>query len=175
MPVKIFKMLKTEIVNPLCKLINLSFHHGKFPDSFKIARITPIFKKGDSQNPSNYRPVASLPYLSKIFERSVANKFTCFLDKFSLLSKFQFGFRKNKSTCDALLNFTEYIYNNLNNRKTVVNVLVDLRKAFDTVNHGILLDKLFNLGGKLSCLGYGYSIHIRGRTICPKKLKKILT
>ena len=146
MPVKIFKMLRTEISNPLCKLINLSFYHGKFPDILKIARITPIFKKGDNQNPSNYRPIASLPYLSKIFERCMADKLTSFLNKFSLLSKVQFGFQKHKSTCDALINLTEYIYDNLNNRKTVVNVLVDLRRAFDTVNHGVLIDKLFNFG-----------------------------
>ena len=63
MPVKIFKMQKTKISNPLCKLINLSFYHGKLYDILKIVRVTPIFKKGDNQNPSNYRPIDSLRWV----------------------------------------------------------------------------------------------------------------
>ena len=117
MPVKIFKNLSTVIVPPLCKLINFSFSMGKFPDMLKIARITPIFKKGDRTNPCHYRPIASLPYISKIFERCMANKLLSFLNKFSILHPFQFGFQKYKSTFDALLNLTEFIYKGLNEKK----------------------------------------------------------
>ena len=94
----------------------------------------------------NYRPIASLPYLSKIFERNMADKLINFLNKYSILSKFQFGFQKNRSTCDALLSLVNFIYSALDERKFVVNVLIDLRKAFDTVDHSILLDKMFNYG-----------------------------
>ena len=117
MPVKIFKLLSKIISIPLCKLINFSFHTGTFPNSFKIARITPIFKKGNRQNPNNYRPIASLPFISKIFERSMANKLFSFLKKFSILHPFQFGFQRNKSTCDAILHLTEFIYNSLDDKK----------------------------------------------------------
>ena len=146
MPVKIFKLLSKIISPPLCKLINFSFRTGTFPNSFKIARITPIFKKGDRQNPNSYRPISSLHFISKIFERSMANKLFSFLKKFSILHPFQFGFQRNKSTCDALIHLTEFIYNSLDNKKTVVNVLIDLRKAFDSVNHEVLLDKMFIYG-----------------------------
>ena len=146
MPVKIFKTIAASITNPLCKLVNFSFRMGLFPNSLKTARITPVFKKGNREELSNYRPIASLPFMSKIFERSMANKLVAFLRKFSILHPSQFGFQKGKSTCDALIHLTNFNYNSLNERKCAVNVLIDLRKAFDTVSHHVLIDKLFSYG-----------------------------
>ena len=146
LPVKMFKQLAYELAKPICILINLSFKSGSFPASLKIARITPIFKKGNKKMVENYRPIASLPYISKIFERIMANRLLSFFNKFNFISKFQYGFLKNKSTCDALINLTELIYDGLDNRDYILNILIDLSKAFDTVNHSILIDKLFIYG-----------------------------
>ena len=146
MPVSIFKSISDLIVPVLCKLINLSYDSGIFPDCLKVARITPVYKKGDMSNPTNYRPIASLPYISKIYERSMANRLISFFDKFSIISLSQFGFQKNKSTTDAIEHLTNFIYSNLNNKKSIINVLIDLRKAFDTVNHNLLLQKLYRYG-----------------------------
>ena len=124
MPVKIFKQLSSILCHPISSLINLSFKQGVFPESLKLACITPIFKKGVVTDCGNYRPIASLPYLSKIFERNMADKLINFLNKYSILSKFQFGFHKNRSACDALLSLVNFIYSALDERKFVVNVLI---------------------------------------------------
>ena len=163
MPVKIFKQLSMYLVRPVCRLVNLSFRAGVFPDNLKVARITPIFKKGDKKNLNNYRPIASLPYLSKIFERAMANRLFSFINKFSLLSKFQFGFQKNKSTCHALINLTELIYKGLNSRHHVINIFIDLAKAFDTVDHTLLLDKLFIYGVRGTSLSW-FRSYLHNRT-----------
>ena len=145
-PVKIFKLVAPYLIEPLCKLINLSFSTGVFPKLFKIARITPIFKSGDRKMPTNYRPISSIPYLSKVFEKCICIRLLKFFDKFSLFSNCQHGFRKGRTTCDALLSLTESIYENLNRREYLVSSLVDLRKAFDTVSHPILVRKLAKYG-----------------------------
>lgn len=146
MPLKIFKQISAHVVAPICNLINYSFHLGAFPDPLKIARVTPVFKKGTKNDPGNYRPISSLPFLSKIFERSMANKLTKFLNKFNVISACQFGFRAGMSTTDALLRITDTIFDALNNKQTVLNIQIDLRKAFDAVDHQILLEKLHCYG-----------------------------
>ena len=118
MPVKLFITLRHVLSYPISKLINLSFQTGIFPNSLKLARITPVFKQGDKKFSTNYRPISSLPYLSKIFERSMVNRLLSFFNKFSLLSESQFGFLKNKSTVDALIHLTESIFKSLNEKKT---------------------------------------------------------
>ena len=142
MPVKLFKAISNYISEPLKNLINLSFSSGNFPKSLKLARITPIFKKGDKNNSSNYRPITSLPFISKIYERCMTNRLISFINKYSLFSNSQYGFRNNLSTQDALLDLTETIYNSLNNKKYQISIMIDLKKAFDSVNNNILLKKL---------------------------------
>ena len=78
LPVKIFISIKSYISNPLCKILRASFESGTFPQQLKIARITPIFKNGAKNNPSNYRPISSLTYISKIFEKCMTNRLTSF-------------------------------------------------------------------------------------------------
>ena len=162
MPVKIFKSIASSIINPICKLVNLSFRVGLFPSSLKTARITPVYKKGNREELTNYRPIASLPFMSKIFERCMANKLVSFLKKFSILHPSQFGFQKFKSTCDALIHLTNFNYNSLNENKIAVNVLIDLRKAFDTVAHHVLLDKLFSYGIRGTPLNW-FRTYLRNR------------
>ena len=146
MPVRIFKQISPLVAPILCMLINLSFNTGTFPNPLKVARITPIYKKGDKSNPGNYRPIASLPYLSKIYERAMANRLIDFFDKFNIIHASQFGFQRGKSTSDAIHHLTEFIYSSLHDSKAVLNVQLDLRKAFDTVDYELLNNKLFQYG-----------------------------
>ena len=146
MPVKIFKQISEHVVSPLCSIINQSFRQGVFPNHLKIARITPIFKKGNKTDPGNYRPIASLPYISKIFERAMADRLISFFEKYNILSPAQFGFRPGKSTADALIRMTNLIYEALNDMTNLINIQIDLRKAFDVVDHAALMCKLFFYG-----------------------------
>lgn len=146
MPVEIFKKVSHIVLDPLCNLINSSFRIGTFPNHLKIARITPVFKKGSKTDMNNYRPISSLHYISKIFERAMANKLTSFLDKFSILTPSQFGFRPGLCTTDALLRIIKSIHEALNDKKSIISIQLDLKKAFDVVDHGILLQKLSHYG-----------------------------
>ena len=121
-------------------------NQGVFPESLKLAKIIPIHKRGDSRIPSNFRPISLLPYLSKIFEKVVFSRLINHISTNNILTPYQFGFQKNTSTLDALIHFTELMYDSLNSRKTCLNVLIDFSKAFDTVNHDILLRKLHRYG-----------------------------
>ena len=152
MPLHIFKKISSSILEPLCKIINAAYSRGYFPNCLKLARITPVFKRGDKLNPSNYRPISCLPYICKIFEKLLATRLLSYFDKFSLFSPCQFGFLKNLSTLDAMINLTESIYDSLNCRKYHISVLVDIRKAFDSVSHNILLNKLEKYGVRSTSL-----------------------
>ena len=145
-PVKIFKSISCLITYPLCKIINFSYTSGTFPDCLKIARITPIYKAGEKTDPGNYRPIASIPFISKIFEKSINSRLVNFFDRNSLFTDVQFGFRKGKSTFDALLKLVNEIYDSLNSRNHMLSIFVDLKKAFDTVSHPILVKKLEKYG-----------------------------
>lgn len=123
-------------------LINQMFIKGTFPDKLKIARITPIHKGGDETVIQNYRPISVLPILSKIFERAIVNRLENFFAKHNTITKAQYGFQKNRSTDQALLHIKDTIIDNIENRLYTLGLFLDLRKAFDTVQHDILLRKL---------------------------------
>ena len=112
----------------------------------KTARITPLHKSGDYDSPSNFRPISSLPYMSKIYEKLVTIRLLSFCNKYSIISPVQFGFQPGISTSDALLKITESIYNALDNRNHHIATLLDIKKAFDSVDHVILLKKLDHYG-----------------------------
>ena len=146
LPIKIFKKLSNVLSLPILNLINQSFSTGSFPEKMKIARITPIYKAGNKTIPSNYRPISSLPYISKLFEKSIANRMMSFCNKFSIIATEQYGFQSSISTCDALIELTETIYNSLDSKKHHFLTLIDFKKAFDCVDHQILISKLESYG-----------------------------
>lgn len=126
----------------LCDILNGCFYQGVFPNCLKCATVIPIFKSGDTSHVGNYRPISLLPTLSKIYEKALYNRIVKFLSKFSILSPNQYGFMKGLSTECAVLKMVEYLYEALNAKTITLNVFIDFRKAFDLVDHGILLQKL---------------------------------
>ena len=119
---------------------------GVFPDIWKIAKVIPIFKKGDRTNEDNYRPISLLSCFEKILERLMCKRMLDFLKKHKILYKLQFGFRESHSTSLALIEAMNEIYSKLDEGKFVLGVFLDLKKAFDTIDHQILLKKLEHYG-----------------------------
>ena len=133
-------------VKHMVYIINLSFIQGYFPHELKLARVIPLYKSGDSQLVKNYRPVSILPVISKIFERIMFNRLLDFINKHNLLYKFQFGFRPGHNTSHALMILIDKILSGFNDNEMTIGVFLDFSKAFDTVNHHILLNKLSRYG-----------------------------
>lgn len=144
--VKILKMCNVYIAGPIAHIINECFRTGICPKHFKLAVVVPIYKAGKECEISNYRPISLLPSLSKIFEKCLAARITSYLEHSGVLNCAQYGFRKGVSTSSAIANFTECIYELLDTGLKTIVVLVDLAKAFDTLHHETLLDKLERYG-----------------------------
>ena len=144
--VPLLKKISLYISPILSKIINLSFQTGVFPNCLKHACITPIFKDGNKKEVNNYRPISILPTYSKIIEKAILDRLWSFIRRFNLITPQQFGFLKGSSTEKAVLNLTEYFYRNLNLGLHSIAVYVDFKKAFDSIDHTILLRKLENYG-----------------------------
>ena len=141
------KQAKSIITPYITKIINISFETNTFPDILKKAIIKPIFKNDDKNDISNYRPISILPVLSKIFERVTLNQLTQYFEKHELLTGFQHAYRKFHGTVTCLFELLNEIYQLIDNKNKVAIVSLDLSKAFDTINHQLLIQKLksFNL------------------------------
>ena len=144
--VKFLQAAKNLIAKPLMLIFNKAITTGQYPDALKIAKVIPLFKKGENTVISNYRPISLLSLLNKIFEKLLYRRLYKFLVKHNVLYKYQFGFRKGYSTSMALIEIINNIKSAIDNNKFVCGIFLDLTKAFDTVNHQILLDKLHHYG-----------------------------
>ena len=144
--VRLIKDLKKVISPFLTKIVNLGYNIGKFPNCMKRAIIKPIYKEGDQNSISNYRPIAILPIISKIIERAVTDQFVAFFIINCLLSPTQHAYLKKHSTITFLAEALNHIYSLVDQKLHVALVKIDLSKAFDTINHEKLLIKLKNLG-----------------------------
>jgi len=143
---KVIREVRHEIAKPVLHLVNLSLSKGIFPDLLKEAVVTPIYKKGAKDLMSNYRPVSILKVFAKIIEKVMYSRLSDYVNAANILYDRQFGFRSGHSTEMAVAEITSTIYRELNERRCVMAINMDLSKAFDTINHEILLQKLDKCG-----------------------------
>ena len=143
---RMLKREKTKFSEILINLINETLLSNVFPEALKIAKVIPIFKKGDRANPNNYRPISLLPVLSKVLEKVLNKQITRKLDELHIIDDNQYGFRSNHSTEDAVMRFIDNIEKAKQNFKFVISIHIDVSKAFDSCNHNILRKKLKKIG-----------------------------
>ena len=139
---QLIKTIKDIIAEPLTIIINQMLNTGIFPDVLKISKVIPLFKKDDKSKFSNYRPISLLTSISKIFEKAILSQITEYLDINKIINANQYGFRKQHSTELASLQLVDFLYYKMDAKKTPLNIYLDLSKAFDTLDHNILLTKL---------------------------------
>ena len=145
-PIKLLKLARNELSIPFSDICNTSFTEGIFPEIIKVAKVMPSHKKGPTNDVNNYRPISLLSVFSKILEKLMVVRLTTYLELYEIIYPNQFGFRQGYSTSHSLISITETIKKTLDNNKYGCGVFIDLRKAFDTVNQGILLQKLEHYG-----------------------------
>ena len=137
----LLKEISLLIAEPLSLIINQSLCSGIFPSKLKIAKVIPLHKKNEKDLLDNYRPISLLPSISKVFERIVYNQLYSYLTTNGILFKSQYGFRKLHSTETAAIELTDTLLQNLDNGDIPITIFLDLSKAFDTLDHAILLKK----------------------------------
>ncbi len=143
----IFKKFAQELASPIAEIFNMSISTGIVPDIMKIAKVIPVYKsKGDAKLFTNYRPISLLPVLSKLLEKVVHRRLYGYLVKHHTLYESQYGFRESRSTTNAISELNSHILENFDKRKMTLSVFLDLSKAFDTIDHNILLKKLGHYG-----------------------------
>ena len=149
-PQPLLKSIKKSISTPLSNLFNMSFSEGDCPSFLKISSVIPIYKKDSKLIVANYRPISLLSNINKILEKLMFNRLYSFLESNKCIYDLQFGFRQKHSTNHALLDMTQQIKEAIDSGNLAVGVFVDFQKAFDTVNHKILLKKLEYYGVRVA-------------------------
>ena len=165
---KLLKIAKPAVVNSLTYIMNLSLKTGVFPDTWKQAKVTTLHK-GDDVSVNNFRPIAILPILSKIIEKAVHKHLYGYVGEHNLINENQSGFRPFHSSETCLINMINDWTSNMNCGNMTGAASIDLRKAFDTVNHDILIRKLHELGISYSALKWFKSyLPCRSQKVCFK-------
>lgn len=149
---KMLKVVVNYVVKPLTFLINRSLHDGVFPNNLKLAKVIPLHKKGSTTLIDNYRPVSLLSTISKIIEKVVYSRMINFINTFAIMSDAQHGFREKRSTQTAVMQFLDKLYDAINENDKCFGIFMDLSKAFDLVDHDLLIKKLARYGfrGKIN-------------------------
>ena len=136
------------------ELCNLSIKLGSFPDSCKIAKLKPLFKKGSKTNPSNIRSISLLPFISKIIKKLIHEQTSSFLSNNEILYNYQSGFQKNHSTDSCLTFLHDNILKGFDKGLITSMILIDPQKAFNTIDHHMLLKKLSAIGFSNHIIGW---------------------
>ena len=160
---RLIKLIKSEIKPTLTGIFKQSLHTGIFPDKLKIAKVISIYKKGSLNDVSNYRPISLLPSISKIFDNFIFIQLSTYLNEHKLLHDSQYGFRKGHSTELASIELIDRITQDLDKGKIPISIFLDLWKAFNTLDHDILLQKLNHYGIRSVELKL-LTNYLRGRT-----------
>jgi hypothetical protein len=163
----ILKAASNTLVPLITHICNLSISTGVFPDAFKKALVHPIHKGGSKVDLSNYRPISVLTAMSKVLEKILNNRLLSYLHKFDILAENQYGFRAGLSTEDGVLELTEFIAKNIDNKAKVIGTFLDLSKAFDTVSVPILISKMEHIGIRGTALDV-FRDYLYGREQCVK-------
>ena len=145
-PSVFLRMLSFILSVPISNLCNRSLNSGVYPDILKLANVIPIHKKESKLDVSNYRPISLLSNINKLFEKVMSLRITNYFERSNLLYDLQFGFRAKHSTNHAVVHMVQKIQEQIKNNKVAFGIFIDLQKAFDTVNHTILLNKLDSYG-----------------------------
>ena len=143
---KIIKWASHLFAPVLLVIFNKCIDLGFYPGNMKIGEVAPIYKKGDQDGESNYRPITVLTQFNQIFERLLYKRYLSFFERFNIITKKQFGFLKKHCTEHAILDLKEFLMSKLDSKEVAAVLFLDLQKAFDTVSHDILLKKLHHYG-----------------------------
>ena len=162
---KLVKIANNEIFENLTFIFNKSFQLGMFPDKLKTAKVIPIHKGDSKMINANYRPISLLPIIGKLLEKLMQQRLSKFLHSQNILTEKQYGFQKNKSTEQAILDIQSSIIDAFENKQIPCCIFLDFAKAFDTVNHKILITKLYHYGIRGVVLDWLTS-YITNRTQC---------
>ena len=154
LPPGLLKDFAMYIATPPCYIINLSISTSTIPTIWKHAKISPVFKSGDSSEPGNYRPISILPVLSKILEKAIHKQLMDYLETANLLCNQQYGFCRKPSTKIAATLFCDRIRQQMDSGKLIGAIYLDLTKAFNTISYNVLIDKLPKFGIRVKSLDW---------------------
>ncbi len=154
------------LMYPLTDLFNLSLSSSSIPSIWKCAKTIPLFKSGDTSYLNSYCPISIICTVAKVFEKLIFNQISNYINHFNILSPFQSGFRPNFSTTTALMKFNNDLFTSFEKCQPIGAIFIDLSKAFDLMDHYLLLDKLHSLGfDQNSLLWFNSYLHNRRQSV----------